>query len=39
MELRRILYQNLPFLNQVYAYYKQDLNAQLTSEDPLPGII
>jgi hypothetical protein len=37
MELRRIIYQNLPYLNQLYAYYRQDLNDSQNDELPLPG--
>ena len=35
MELRRIIYQNLPYLNRLYAYYQQDLNDSQNSDEPL----
>jgi hypothetical protein len=37
MELRRIIYQNLPYLNQLYAYYKQDLNQSQSAEEIIDG--
>lgn len=33
MELRRVIYQNLSYLNQLYAYYKQDLNQSQSAEE------
>ena len=37
MALRRIIYENLPFLNRVYTYYAQDRNEMIDGEDALVG--
>ena len=33
MEVRRVIYENLGYLNQLFAYYKQDLNQSQSAEE------
>lgn len=37
MEIRRLIYENLEFLDKIYAYYRDDLNDNFGSDQSVPG--